>query len=156
MGVQNFGPEGIFSVFSWKFRVGPSQGCSTSGRSQPQPPKIPPLKRGILGAWRFSCRKSKRCQAPVKLVWPSPALELLPEFIFHMAKVMSASTRVVGPPSRNGAIFCRKYYKPSKSQMFAPPPQQSSKFRRIFLLSICFNLHFSLVSLVSCYCLGIV
>ena len=41
--------------------------CCHCAGSYPPPTQIPPLKRGILWAWRFSCRKSKKCKAPIDL-----------------------------------------------------------------------------------------
>ena len=44
------------------------------GTSTP-PPFKPPPQRGILWAWGFSSRKSKKCQAPKKFAQPYPAPE---------------------------------------------------------------------------------
>ena len=42
----------------------------------PQTTTLPPLKRGILWTWVFSCRKNAFFQAPIKLAQPFPAPEL--------------------------------------------------------------------------------
>ena len=39
---------------------------------QKKNPKYPDLKRGILWAWGFSCRKNQKSQTPIKLAQPFP------------------------------------------------------------------------------------
>ena len=50
----------------------------------PKKPKIPPLKRGILWTWVFSCRKSTFFQASIKLTHPFPAPELRTKIFMDM------------------------------------------------------------------------
>ena len=49
-------------------------------------PRTPPLKGGILWAWRFSpAERTQKCQAPIKLAQPFPAQNCGQKFYGHHA-----------------------------------------------------------------------
>ena len=63
------------------------------GTSQPPPPpkknpKYPDLKRGILWAWGFSCRKNQKSQTPIKLAQPFPVPKLRTKNFTNMGIVL--------------------------------------------------------------------
>ena len=95
----------FLACFWFSFRKIPAPIKMELALSPPAPPKKqpppPPLRGGISWAWRFSCRKGKKPQAPIKLAQlPFLALELRAQKITDMRLLLILVEERIAKPRK--------------------------------------------------------